>query len=208
MVINIKNHTEMVNNKFLPIILFFALIGSNHTALAQAFMVDVGYTNQDLNHNDKNTIISVGYSGIVPFYKWCSISIDYGTEVADKHRKGTSLGLELQHNFFAGVGKYKTYFSTSLGLRYQYDRIFFTDNPTIKSHSIGPVMTMQLPELQLFVESGYLWGLNDVNLQTNVKGTIFKDTMNQFILKCGVYIPLTSGYYSRELKKLSEKKTY
>ena len=51
MVINIKNHTEMVNNKFLPIILFFALIGSNHTALAQAFMVDVGYTNQDLNHN-------------------------------------------------------------------------------------------------------------------------------------------------------------
>ncbi len=193
-------------NKIIGGALFVFFIGMGNTSMAQmignSFTASVGYTNQTINHSDKNTMISIGYSQVIPFYNWCSVLVDYGFEPANNNRKGgTSLGAELQHNLIGGLKEGGFSFGLSLGVRYQYDRIFFTDNPAIKSHSLGPVARLRVS--QLFIESGYLWGVNDVDLQANSKGT-----MNAFILKVGGYIPANNNGISRKLKELSKKENF
>lgn len=40
----------------------------------------IGYANQNLNVDDKNTMISIGYSMFLPFYSPIKLSVDYGFE--------------------------------------------------------------------------------------------------------------------------------
>ncbi|MGP1515512.1 MAG: hypothetical protein ACTTJH_06075 [Bacteroidales bacterium] len=192
---------KKIINYILRGVLFILVVGSSIPTMAQfegnAFTSTVGFANQDLKHNDKNTMISIGYSYHLKFCPNFNIALDYGIEAADKYREGTSFGAELDYSFFAGMWNGEVGYALGFGARYQYDRLFFTNNPTIKSHAIGPVARLRIA--QTFIETGYLWGVNEVSLGLS-EG---KGTMNSFVLKVGVYIPLNENAINRKLKKLS-----
>ncbi len=182
----------------LALALFFGYNVAN--AQNHSFTTSVGYTNQTLNHSDKNTMISVGFSYHLPICDGL-VSADYGFEAAKSHRKGTSFGANLSIPIWEGVWDDEIIFKLSIGARYQYDRIFFDNSPRIKSNSVGPLARLTI--LQYFIETGYLWGVNDVDLQLNDKGK-----MNGFFLKVGTSIPLKENITNRKIKELSKKEKF
>lgn len=197
---------KKIINYIIGGLLFIFFVGNSKPVMAQfegnAFTASAGFVNQDLNHSDKNTMISVGYSYRLKFCPNLNIALDYGIEAADKHRKGTSFGAELDCSLFAGMWEGEVGFALGFGARYQYDKIIFTNNPTILSHAVGPVARLRVA--QTFIETGYLWGINEVNLN-EMNSTVSKGTMNSFVVKVGVYIPLNENAINRKLKNLSAK---
>lgn len=167
------------------------------------FVAGVDYKNYNLNFDNKSNNVAFFNFGLhfTPDFP-LRFAVDYGFEQPQRNSRAFAIGANIEWRFitFRTSDAFDVsipFLEMTLGARYQYDNLF-VNGFDIYSNSIGPLFRVNINQLRF--ETGYLWGVNKVDLSPFEKGY-----MNTFYLRFAVDIPTYSRSIIRAMKNNKEE---